>query len=35
MAGGDLAQVLKVLEQGLATGEHAAFVAQLQRRRTR
>lgn len=31
---GDLAQVLKVLQKGLDSPEHAAFVAELQRRRT-
>jgi hypothetical protein len=28
----DMAQVLRVLGQGLASAEHAAFVAELQRR---
>ncbi len=32
MAQGELAKVLQVLEQGLATPEHATFVAQLQLR---
>jgi len=35
MAQGELAKVLQVLEQGLASPEHAAFVAQLQLRSTR
>lgn len=33
MLAGNMAQVLAVLQQGLATSEHAAFCAELQRRR--